>query len=147
MGLTLGSIRTKARRWRYHLIGWRHHFPIQSQWECSRANNSVAKSRKVRSGPNSNSSEILCLSSLHASLTKIRLKVTEKTRRHRFSHYMSMGAFCCHGVVTTVWIRSAPPPPPPKMLLIKFEKIGQLVLEIYLFESVDDGELKRYILL
>ena len=30
-------------------------------------------------------------------LTKIQLNVTEKTRRRRFPHYMSMGAFGCHG--------------------------------------------------
>ena len=68
-------------------------FPIQSHWERSRANNSVVKS-PTRPGPNLISCEILCLSLLLASLTKIWLKVTEKTRAHRFAHYMS---FCCHG--------------------------------------------------
>ena len=50
----------------------------------------------VRSGRNSNSSEILCMSSLPASI-RIGSKTTEKRWRHRFPHYKSMGAFCCHG--------------------------------------------------
>ena len=51
----------------------------------------------VRSGRNSNSSEILCMSSLPASIKRIGLKATEKRWRHHFPHYKSMGAFCCHG--------------------------------------------------
>ena len=50
----------------------------------------------VRSGRNSNSFEILCMSSLSASIKRIRYKTTEKRWRHRFPHYKSMGAFCCH---------------------------------------------------
>ena len=34
---------------------------------------------------------------LPASIKKIRSKTTEKRWRHRFPHYKSMGAFCCHG--------------------------------------------------
>ena len=37
------------------------------------------------------------MSLLPASIKKIRSKTTEKRWRHRFSHYKSMGAFCCHG--------------------------------------------------
>ena len=51
----------------------------------------------VRSGRNSNSSEILYLSSLPVSLTKIGSKLKALAWRHRFPHYTSMGAFCCHG--------------------------------------------------
>ena len=51
----------------------------------------------VRSGQNSNSSEILCTSSLPASIKRIGPKATEKRWRHHFPHYKSMGAFCCHG--------------------------------------------------
>ena len=50
----------------------------------------------VRPGRNSNLSEILCMSLLPASIKKIRSKTTEKRWRHRFPHYKSMGAFCCH---------------------------------------------------
>ena len=48
----------------------------------------------VRSCQNSNSSEILCMSSLPASIKRIRSKITEKRWRHRFPHYKLMGAFC-----------------------------------------------------
>ena len=48
----------------------------------------------VRSGRNSNLSQILCMSSLPASMKKIGS--TEKRWRHHFPHYKSMGAFCCH---------------------------------------------------
>ena len=51
----------------------------------------------VRSGRNSNSSEILCMYPLPASIKRIGLKTTEKRWRHNFPHYKSMGAFCCHG--------------------------------------------------
>ena len=51
----------------------------------------------VRSGRNSNSSEILCMSSLPASIKRIGSKTTEKRWRHRFPHYKPMGAFCCYG--------------------------------------------------
>ena len=37
------------------------------------------------------------MSSLPASIKRIRSKMTEKKWRHRFPHYKSMGAFCCHG--------------------------------------------------
>ena len=51
----------------------------------------------VQSGRNSNSSEILCMSSLPASIKRIGSKTTEKRWRHRFPHYKPMGAFCCYG--------------------------------------------------
>ena len=87
---------------------WRHHFPHSKSKGTLKGK--LLRS-EVRPGPNSNSSEILYLSSSSASSTKIQLKVTEKTRRHRFAHYMSMGAF--FSMVTTVLIRSAPKPMQP----------------------------------
>ena len=51
----------------------------------------------VRSGWNLNSSEILCMSSLPATIKRIGSKTTEKRWVHCFSHYKSMWAFCCHG--------------------------------------------------
>ena len=51
----------------------------------------------VQSGRNSNLSEILCMSSLPASIKRIGSKPTEKWWRHHFPHCKSMGAFCCHG--------------------------------------------------
>ena len=78
----------------------------------------------VRSGGNSNSSEILCMSSFPASIKKIRSKTTEKRWRHRFSHYKSMGAFCCHGnqsfdLICPKTLCSLSPT--PVMLHIKFD--------------------------
>ena len=37
------------------------------------------------------------MSSLPASMKRIGSKATEKRWIHRFPHYKSMGAFCCHG--------------------------------------------------
>ena len=51
----------------------------------------------VRSGRNSNWSEILCMSSLPASIKRIGSKTTQKRWRYHFPYYKSMGAFCCHG--------------------------------------------------
>ena len=56
---------------------------------------------------------------------KDRLKTTEKRLRHRFPHYKSMGAFCCHGhqsfypiCLKTLCSLS----PPPVMLHIQFDQ-------------------------
>ena len=51
----------------------------------------------VRSDRNSNLSEILCMSSLPASIKRTGSKTTKKRWRHHFHHYKSTGAFCCHG--------------------------------------------------
>ena len=48
-------------------------------------------------GRNSNSSKVLCMSSLPTSIKRIWSKATEKRWRHHFPHYKSMGAICCHG--------------------------------------------------
>ena len=37
------------------------------------------------------------MSSLPANIKRIGSKTIEKRWRHRFPHYKSMGAFCCHG--------------------------------------------------
>ena len=79
----------------------------------------------VRSGQNLNSSEILYMSWLPASIKRIGSKATEKRWRHHFPHYKSMGAFCCHGhrsfdpiCLKTLCSLS----PPPVMLHIKFDQ-------------------------
>ena len=65
------------------------------------------------------------MSSLPASTKRIRSKATEKRWRHRFPHYKSMGAFCCHGNQSfdaicpkTLYSLS----PTQVMLLIKFDQ-------------------------
>ena len=79
----------------------------------------------VRPGRNSNSSEILCMSSLPASIKRIGSKATEKRWRHYFPHYKSMGAFCCHGHQSFDPIslkRLCSLSPLPVMLHIKFDQ-------------------------
>ena len=51
----------------------------------------------VESGPNLNSSEILWLSSLPASMKKIRSKMKALVCSQHFPHYNPMGAIGCHG--------------------------------------------------
>ena len=79
----------------------------------------------VRSGPNSNSFEILCMSSLPASIKRIGSKATEKRWRHHFPHYKLMGAFCCHGHQSfdPICLKTlCSLTPPPMMLHIKFDQ-------------------------
>ena len=78
-------------------LAWRHHFPIISLSEIfrrSRAANSVV------SGPIWPKFELF-RDFMHVLFTckykEIGSKSTEKRWRHRFPHYKSMGAFCCHG--------------------------------------------------
>ena len=51
----------------------------------------------VESGPNSNLSEILWLSSLPASMKKIRSKMKALACSQHFPHYNPMGSIRCHG--------------------------------------------------
>ena len=51
----------------------------------------------VESGPNSNSSEILWLSSLPASMKKILSKMKALEWTQHFPHYNPTGAIRCHG--------------------------------------------------
>ena len=51
----------------------------------------------VRSGRISNSSEMLCMSLLPASMKKIRSKMKALEWTQPFPHYNPMGAICCHG--------------------------------------------------
>ena len=118
---TLMMIRSKM-----NALAWRQHFPIISRWEILfDAQGQLTLWSVVRSGRNSNSSEILCMSLLPASIERIGSKTTEKRWRHPFPHYKSMGAFCCHGNQSfdpifpkTLCSLS----PTPVMLHIKFDK-------------------------
>ena len=51
----------------------------------------------VRSGRISNSSEMLWMFSLPASMKKIRSKMKALEWSQHFPHYNPMGAICCHG--------------------------------------------------
>ena len=64
-----------------------HHFlHYKSMGETFCSQGRITPNWMIRSGPNSNLFEFLCLSSLPASLTKIQSKVTEKSWRHNFFH-------------------------------------------------------------
>ena len=66
---------------------------------------------------NSNSSEILCMSSLPASIKRIRSKTTEKRWRHHLPIISQLGLSVA--IETRVLIQSAPTPyavfPPPQL--------------------------------
>ena len=90
---TLMMIRSKINE-----LAWRQHFPIISLWGFfSDAQGQLTLQSVVRSGRISNSSKLLCMSSLSARMKRIRSKTAEKTWRRRFPHYNPMGAICCHG--------------------------------------------------
>ena len=57
----------------------------------------LAPQSLVESGPNSSLSEILWLSSLPASMKKIRSKMKALEWTQHFPHYNPMGAIRCHG--------------------------------------------------
>ena len=62
----------------------------------------------VESGPNSNLSEILWLSSLAVSMKKIRSKIKALACSQHFPHYNPMGAICCHGHQSSdpIWFKT-----------------------------------------
>ena len=79
----------------------------------------------IQSGRNSNSSEILFMSSLPASIKRIGSKTTEKRWRHHFLIISQWGFSVA--METRVLIQSAPKlnaafPPTPMMLHIKFDQ-------------------------
>ena len=63
----------------------------------SNAQGQVILQSLVESGRNSNSSEILRLSSLPASIKKIRSKMKALECKQDCPHYNPMGAIGCHG--------------------------------------------------
>ena len=78
----------------------------------------------VESGPNSNLSEILWLSSLTVSMKKIRSKMKVLEWSQAFSHYNSMGAIPCHGNQSSnpIWPKTyCSFSPTQVMLQIKFD--------------------------
>ena len=79
----------------------------------------------VESGPNSNLSEILWLSSLSASMKKIRSKIKALEWSQAFSHYNPMGAIRCHGNQSSnpIWPKTyCSFSPAQVMLQIKFDR-------------------------
>ena len=114
---TLMMIRSKMTE-----LVWRQHFPIISLWaNFLDAQGQLTSWSVDRSGRNSNSSEILCMSSLPASIKRIGSKATEKSWRHKFPHYKSVGAFCCyeHQSFDSVCLKTLCSLSPPPVMLHK----------------------------
>ena len=106
-------------------LAWRHHFPIKSMGNFLDAQGQQTQWSVIRSGQNSNGSEILSMSSLHASIKRIGSKATETRQRHHFPHYKSMGAFCClgHQSFDPICLKTlCSISPPPVTLHIKFDQ-------------------------
>ena len=65
------------------------------------------------------------MSSLPASIKRIKSKATEKRWRHHFPHYKSMGAFCCykHKSFDPICLKTLCSLSPPQVMLhIKFDQ-------------------------
>ena len=103
---------------------WRHRFSHYKPMEIfSDVQGQLTLQSVVRSGRNSNLSELSCMLSLPASMKRIGRKIAEKKWRHRFLHYNPMRAFCCHGNQSPdpIWPKTlCSQSPTPMMLLIKF---------------------------
>ena len=103
---------------------WRHRFSHYKPMEIfSDDQGQLTLQSVVRSGRNSNLSELSCMLSLPASMKRIGRKTAEKKWRHRFLHYNPMGAFCCHGNQSPdpIWPKTlCSQSPTPMMLLVKF---------------------------
>ena len=84
--------RKAEKQWRHHFF---HYKPMLFFFPD--AQGQLTLPSVVQSGWNLNSSELSYLSSLPASMKRIRWKAAKKKWRHRFLHYNPMGAFCCHG--------------------------------------------------
>ena len=124
---------------------WWRSFPhYKSMGIFSNAQGQLTLLSVVGSGRISNSCKLLCMSSLPASIKRIRSKTVEKTWWRPFPHYNPMGAIRCHGNQSSdlICIKSlCSPSLTPMMLQIKFgcyrpAGLG-LVSEIFMFESVD----------
>ena len=87
------------------------------------AQGQLTRQSLVQSRPNSNLSEISWLSSLPASMKKIRTKMKALACSQHFPHYNPMGAISCHGHQSSdpIWSKTlCILSPYPMMLQIKF---------------------------
>ena len=79
--------RTAEKRWRHHFS---HYKPMGI---FSDVQGRLTPQPVIREGRNSNSSELSCMSSLPASMKRIRSRLSEKKWRPGFSHYKPMEIF------------------------------------------------------
>ena len=116
--ITLESVVVSNRNWTLYKLSCMSSLPTRmkmihtkmKELECSQdfshyksmgifpdAQGQLTPQSYVESGPNSNLSEILWLSSLPASMKKIRPKMKALACSQHFPHYNPMGAIRCHG--------------------------------------------------
>ena len=139
--LVLLSARMKKIHPKMKVLEWSQHFShYKSLGIFPDAQGQLTHKSLIGSCRISNPFEILWLSLLPARKKKNKSKMKELEWSQDFPHYNPMGAICCHGnqssdpiLPKTLCSQS----PTPMMLLMKFDLIGQLVSEIFMFESVD----------
>ena len=110
---------------------WIHHFlHYKSMGKRFSAQGQITPKWTIRSGTNLNSFELLCLSSLPASLTNIWSKVTEKAGDIIF--------FTTQGHVTPKWLfRSGQNLNPSKMLCLSLLSVRLMKIEFIVTEKVE----------
>ena len=81
-------LRTAEKKWKHHFS---HYKPMGI---FSDVQGQLTPQSVVQSSRNSNSSKLSCMSSLPASMKRIRWKTAEKKWRHHFSHH---NPICYHG--------------------------------------------------
>ena len=119
------SARMKVIQSKMNELEWSQHFsPYKSMGIFPDAQGQLTPKSLVRSGPISNSFQMLWMSLLPARIKKIRSKIKVLEWSQDFPHYNPMGAICCHGNQSSdpIW----PKPycslsPIPMMLQLKFD--------------------------
>ena len=139
--LVLLSARMKKIHPKMKVLEWSQHFShYKSMGIFPDAQGQLTHKSLIRFCRISNPFEILWLSLLPARIKKYKLKMKELEWSQGFPHYNPMGAICCHGNQSSDPIRPGTlcsQSPTPMMLQMKLMTIGQLVSEIFMFESVD----------
>ena len=95
--LCMSSLPASMKRiwWRTATEKWQHSFShYKAMGIFSDAQGQLTPKTVVGSDRISNSSELLCMSSLPASMKRIAWKTVEKKWQNRFYHY---NPICCHG--------------------------------------------------
>ena len=118
------SERMKMIQSKMNELEWSQHFPhYKSMGIFPDAQGQLTPQSLVRSGPISNSFQMLWMSLLPARLKKIRSKIKALEWSQDFPHYNPMGAICCHGNQSSdpIWPKTyCSLSPIPMMLQLKF---------------------------
>ena len=96
--ISLLSARMKMIQSKMNELEWSQHFShYKSMGIFLDAQGQLTPQSLVRSGPISNSFQMLWMSLLPARIKKIRSNMKALEWSQFFSHYNPMGAICCHG--------------------------------------------------